>query len=60
MKSTRILLLLVSLAATLAAAQAPTFQHIIVVVQENRTPDNLFGGNPTFENHVDIQPVTGA
>lgn len=23
-------------------AQIPQFQHIIVVVQENRTPDNLF------------------
>jgi phospholipase C len=25
-----------------ASAQTPTFQHIVVVVQENRTPDNLF------------------
>ena len=25
-------------------AQIPQFQHIIVVVQENRTPDNLFQG----------------
>ena len=29
---------------TLAAAQISSFQHIIVVVQENRTPDNLFQG----------------
>jgi phospholipase C len=45
-----------SLAATFAYAQTlPKFQHIIVVVQENRTPDNLFGSNPTFETGVDLQ-----
>jgi len=50
------ILFLVSLAATFVHAQTlPSFQHIIVVVQENRTPDNLFGGNPTFEPGVDIQ-----
>src|ERR1035438_6642562 len=27
-----------------AAAQIPKFQHIIVIFQENRTPDNLFQG----------------
>lgn len=27
-----------------ASAQTTTFQHVIVVVQENRTPDNLFQG----------------
>jgi hypothetical protein len=49
-------LLLVSLAATFACAQTlPHFQHIIILFQENRTPDNLFGGNPTFEPGVDIQ-----
>jgi hypothetical protein len=37
------ILLLAAFAATLASAQT-TFQHIIVVVQENRTPDNLFQG----------------
>ena len=36
------LLLLVSFAAVPAGAQ--TFQHIVLVVQENRTPDNLFQG----------------
>jgi len=30
------------------------FKHIIVVIQENRTPDNLFGSNPSFEPGVDI------
>ena len=33
---------------------APVFKHIVVVIQENRTPDNLFGSNPTFEPGVDI------
>ena len=30
------------------------FSHIVIVVQENRTPDNLFGSNPNFESGVDI------
>jgi len=33
---------------------APVFGHIVVIVQENRTPDNIFGSNPTFEPGVDI------
>ena len=37
------LLLLAPLTATLAYTQT-TFQHIIVIVQENRTPDNIFQG----------------
>jgi phospholipase C len=37
-----------------AARAAPTFSHIIIVFQENRTPDNLFGSNPSFEPGVDI------
>src|ERR1700738_4837843 len=36
------LLFLVSLAATFAYAQNTKFQHVVVIVQENRTPDNLF------------------
>jgi phospholipase C len=57
----KILLLSVSVAATFAYAQPlPTFQHIIVIVQENRTPDNLFGSNTTFEPGVDLeQPASG-
>lgn len=31
-------------AASLASAQIASFQHIVVIVQENRTPDNLFQG----------------
>jgi hypothetical protein len=41
-------LLLAPLALTLAYAQnVPNtpFQHVIVVIQENRTPDNLFGSD---------------
>ena len=33
---------------------APSFKHIIIVFQENRTPDNIFGSNPNFEPGVDI------
>ncbi len=37
-----------------------TFQHIIVVFRENRTPDNLFGSSPTFETGVGFQtPASG-
>ncbi len=48
-----------------AQQQLPQFQHVIIVVQENRTPDNLFGAGSTaskgncgvgdiFEAGVDI------
>ena len=45
MRINRILLPVSFLSATFAAAQTPNtpFQHVIIVVQENRTPDNLFG-----------------
>jgi hypothetical protein len=50
------ILALAALAATLAHTQTlPHFQHIIILFQENRTPDNLFGGNTTFEPGVDLQ-----
>ena len=39
---TRSLFLLASFWAILAGAQS--FQHIVVIIQENRTPDNLFQG----------------
>ncbi len=62
-----ILLLVFTLTATFAVAQSqlPHFDHIIIVFQENRTPDNLFGSAPTsttkcggndpFEQGVDIE-----
>jgi len=37
-------LLLLLIFAGLAQAQVSNFQHIILIVQENRTPDNLFQG----------------
>jgi phospholipase C len=40
--------------AAACAQTVPVFKHVILVVQENRTPDNLFGSNPTFEPGVDI------
>jgi phospholipase C len=61
------LLFLIALAATTALAQTipiGTFKHIIIIVQENRTPDNLFGSAPSgtkcgiedpFEPGVDIE-----
>jgi phospholipase C len=45
---------LLLLAAAPAGAQSVTFKHIVIVVQENRTPDNLFGAQPNFEPGVDI------
>jgi phospholipase C len=50
--------LLVSMASTIVHAQAPRenrgIQNVVVIFQENRTPDNLFGSNPTFLPGVDI------
>ena len=40
--------MLVYLGVTIAAAQnnnLPKVQHVIVLIQENRTPDNLFGSD---------------
>ncbi|MFZ0704321.1 MAG: hypothetical protein WAM71_01875 [Candidatus Korobacteraceae bacterium] len=36
-----IVVVFVCLAGMTLHAQIPQFQHIIVIVQENRTPDNL-------------------
>ena len=45
MKGTTLLpVIFVCLAMTAANAQIQQFQHIVVIVQENRTPDNLFQG----------------
>ena len=35
-------------------AQNVPFKHIVFIVQENRSVDNLFGSNPNFEPGVDI------
>jgi phospholipase C len=43
----RILVCLAVFGATLTSAQTlHTFKHIVIIVQENRTPDNLFGSGP--------------
>jgi phospholipase C len=56
-----ILTLLVSLGTTVAHAQAPRdhhgIQNVVIIFQENRTPDNLFGSNPYFSPGVDIATV---
>jgi phospholipase C len=36
------------------AHAAPAFRHIVIILQENRTPDNIFGSAPQFEAGVDI------
>jgi phospholipase C len=48
------LLSVVGLAGSARADAATTFKHIVIVFQENRTPDNLFGSAPHFEPKVDI------
>jgi phospholipase C len=57
------LLFLIALAATFAYAQnvANTpIKHVIVVIQENRTPDNLFQDSVLKANGADIvDPQTG-
>jgi len=55
-----ILVLLVSIGTTASFGQAPDHHHhsgvqnVVVIFQENRTPDNLFGSNPNFLPGVDI------
>jgi len=56
------LLVLFGTALAFADSQPGQFEHVIIVVQENRTPDNLFGGvppqgawqGPGFEQGVDL------
>ena len=42
--------------ATPASAQIKPFQHVIVVIQENRTPDNLFQGLCTTPHACSTRP----
>ena len=58
-------LLLISLAATFAYAQPtnniPQVQHVIVIIQENRTPDNLFNQDKVLaQNGGHVQPANNA
>jgi hypothetical protein len=48
------LFLLVVLGTALSRAQSTAIQHIIVVVQENRTPDNLFQDQKLINAGADI------
>jgi phospholipase C len=54
------LALLVALATTVTVAQAPErhhhqhIQNVVVIFQENRTPDNLFGSDPNSLPGADI------
>jgi len=57
MKPTAKLLLIISLATTLAFGQNAAIQHIIVVVQENRTPDDLFQDPNLINAGADIVPI---
>ena len=45
MKTAAKLLFLISLMAMFAVAQTPPIQHVIIIIQENRSPDNLFGSD---------------
>jgi phospholipase C len=42
-----------------ASAQINSFQHIIVVIRENRTPDNLFQGLCTTPSACSTRPGPG-
>jgi phospholipase C len=42
--ASRLLFFLLVIAALAAQAQLSNFKHVVVIVQENRTPDNLFQG----------------
>jgi phospholipase C len=42
-----------------ASAQITAFQHVIIVVQENRTPDNLFQGLCATAGACSTQPSSG-
>jgi phospholipase C len=44
------------MATVFAAAQVTSFEHIVVIVQENRTPDNLFQGLCVKPNSCSITP----
>src|SRR5207253_7466693 len=48
-----------ALCLNVPALAGTTFQHIIVVVQENRTPDNLFYGLCANQNACAVPPAAG-
>jgi len=57
------------LGGSCACAQPARFEHIVLIIQENRTPDNLFfelcsknrcGAHPAFIAMCDLNSATGA
>ena len=46
--------LLASFIAVRGYAQSHTFTRVVIILQENRTPDNIFGSTPTFLPGVDV------
>lgn len=62
MKRAKIALSMVWLGTIAAHAQISNFQHVIVIVQENRTPDNLFQGlcvsAPAAQNPCSTTPTS--
>src|SRR5262249_32721070 len=50
MKTMLNIVLVIFAGAVVAQAQISNFKHVVVIVQENRTPDNLFQGlcSPPF------------
>jgi phospholipase C len=55
---TQILLVPLFLAAAFAPAQQqpPSFSHVVIIFQENRTPDNIFGSAPAQTNCTQRTP----
>ena len=59
MKADGKILLLLLFGATLAVAatnNVPQVQHVIIVIQENRTPDNLFNQDTALQTNAHVQP----
>jgi phospholipase C len=52
------LFLLAWLGSAIAHAQITSFQHVVVIFQENRTPDNLFQGLCTSSSKCSTTPTT--
>ena len=63
MRFTARLLFLLASITSIACAQTNgpqgLIKHVIVIIQENRTPDFLFGSYPGFEAGVNLPPLDG-
>src|SRR5712671_5022587 len=56
--ASKVLLLAIAIVPLTAHAQIFNFQHIVVIFQENRTPDNLFQGLCTTPTLCSTTPTT--